>query len=210
MKTIQLTRGAVAIIDDEDFIEVSKYQWCCDGLGYAKRSVRFMDGKKKSQSLHHFIMGFPPGVRIDHRDLNPLNNTRENLRPATPLQNSYNRPILTVAVWYPKLPSWNLDDIDDSLKFDDSAMREAMEKITTKDMARMLGVNITSTGATTGKLVTPSSVMTDPRIFTSSSSGPAKPPKLTREQLKAMLAEYEKEDPKPKVMELDQERVITL
>lgn len=41
--------------------------------------------------LHRLIMQAPLGVLVDHRDLNPANNTRANLRLCTQTQNSYNR-----------------------------------------------------------------------------------------------------------------------
>ena len=48
-------------------------------------------GKRKIITLHKFLMGSKPGMVIDHRDRNGLNNTRSNLRWATPQQNAVNR-----------------------------------------------------------------------------------------------------------------------
>lgn len=86
MKEIKLTKGKVAIVDDEDFDSLSKFSW------YAAKSKKvwyaFMIGSRKS--MHSFIMG-KSTLKIDHKDCNGLNNRRENLRFATNSQNSANK-----------------------------------------------------------------------------------------------------------------------
>lgn len=88
MKTVSLTRGKVALVDDADFEAVSKFKWRAAKRGkriYAVRSLRNPDGKETNPYLHQFLM---PGLAcIDHRDGDGLNNQRENLRPATHQQN---------------------------------------------------------------------------------------------------------------------------
>lgn len=76
-------RGAK--VDDADFEELSKYVWRLHYAGYAIR-------KKNSRCvyMHRFLMGFPKG-KVDHRDMDPLNNQRDNLRTATNSQNCCNR-----------------------------------------------------------------------------------------------------------------------
>lgn len=87
MKEIPLTRGLVALIDDEDYAAVSKFKWHAQWSRrtfYAKRR----DGDKHV-ALHQILI---PGVlQIDHRDGNGLNNQRSNLRSATAGENSRNR-----------------------------------------------------------------------------------------------------------------------
>lgn len=89
MKTIKLTQGKVALVDDADYEAVSQYRWHAQKMGrcfYAARSVKKPDGRPAYQFLHHFLM---PGVaRIDHRDGNGCNDQRKNIRPATKRQNS--------------------------------------------------------------------------------------------------------------------------
>lgn len=88
MKTIPLTQGKEALVDDSDYEAVKAFHWSTSKVGrrfYAVSNVRKPDGKKTTQSLHHFLM--PGVVRVDHQDGNGLNNQKHNLRPATNRQN---------------------------------------------------------------------------------------------------------------------------
>ncbi len=95
MKEITLTRGYVALVDDEDYERVAAHKWQAQVVPgvystrvYAQRA--FYAPKRESVRLHQFILGVRL-VRVDHRDGNGLNNQRYNLRIATDRQNSANR-----------------------------------------------------------------------------------------------------------------------
>jgi hypothetical protein len=85
VKEIQLTQGYVALIDDEDYQDVSQFKWQLhrDGKGglYAKRDKVFM---------HRYILEPPTGTQIDHINGNGLDNQRANLRFATYAENQQN------------------------------------------------------------------------------------------------------------------------
>lgn len=87
---IPLTRGKVALIDEEDFPLVSKHRW------YTHRTPHSLYARTKitrneTESMHRLILGLNSWELVaDHRDGNGLNNTRANLRTATRLQNSFN------------------------------------------------------------------------------------------------------------------------
>lgn len=89
MKTVFLTRGQVAIVDDEDFEKVSKHKWYAlarkGGGFYAARGVRPKDAPRGLELLHNFILGVKG---VDHKDGEGLDNRRENIRPATKQQNA--------------------------------------------------------------------------------------------------------------------------
>lgn len=98
MKTISLTQGYVAIVDDEDYDMLSQHSWCAhmptvkSRRTYARRDI-YVDGKCVHIWMHHVVLAVPPdGMVIDHIDLNGLNNQKHNLRYATQSQNAVHRP----------------------------------------------------------------------------------------------------------------------
>lgn len=90
MKQISLTKGKYALIDDEDFDLVSRYNWYCSSMGYAQRSDR-VNKKRVEILLHRFLLGAKKGQEIDHINRNPLDNTRKNLRFCTRSENNHNK-----------------------------------------------------------------------------------------------------------------------
>ncbi len=92
MKIIPLSQNRYATIDDEDYELIQQHRWYFHDR-YTKTNVRVPGTPRryKSVSMHRLIMNAPPGVQVDHRDGNGLNNTRTNLRFATPAQNARNR-----------------------------------------------------------------------------------------------------------------------
>lgn len=88
MKTIELTQGKVALVDDADYERLSQFKWCADKTRNGWRAVRNSlpddAGKRKLILMHYFLMG----GRTDHISGNGLNNQRSNLRLATNTQNT--------------------------------------------------------------------------------------------------------------------------
>jgi len=93
MKEIQLTRGKVALVDDEDFEWLNKFNWIAAKRKftyYANRSVR--KGGCRVIAMHRLILGIEDSkIHGEHRDGDGLNNQRYNLRQATSAQNQANR-----------------------------------------------------------------------------------------------------------------------
>lgn len=89
MKQINLTRGKIAIVDDEDYPEISKYKWHVrpdstrTNCWYAARRI-VIGNKITSISMHRALLNPPSSLIVDHIDGNGLNNTRENLRLIPP------------------------------------------------------------------------------------------------------------------------------
>jgi hypothetical protein len=93
MKTIQLTRGKVALVDDEDHEYLSQWKWYAlktKNAFYAVRAVRTPTGQK-AVLMHRAILRCPQGKETDHIDHDGLNNQRSNLRICTKAENMHNR-----------------------------------------------------------------------------------------------------------------------
>lgn len=92
MREIQLTKGKVALVDDEDYEELAQYKWCVTHYGYAVRSGWSI--RPGSMILmHREIMGNPVDREIDHINGDKLDNRQSNLRIVTKRQNLFNKPV---------------------------------------------------------------------------------------------------------------------
>ncbi len=97
-RTIPLTRGQFTIVDAADFDWLNQWKWYADWSAftetyYARRNCTVVGGvKAKSVKMHRAILGLVAGDRFDadHRNLNTLDNRRENLRICTRSQNRVN------------------------------------------------------------------------------------------------------------------------
>lgn len=96
MKEIQLTKGYVAFVDDDDFARVNQFKWTAVVTGqnikrvYAYRRTGWDNAKRRwTQTvwLHRFVLDVPSYLDVDHINSNTLDNRKENLRPATRSQN---------------------------------------------------------------------------------------------------------------------------
>lgn len=98
MKTIPLTRGMVALVDDQDYEDLAKFRWYAAKqtsrdkvLFYARRKVRKIVGNQRQQAiLMHRCLLICDGA-VDHKDGDGLNNQRDNLRSATGTLNLANQ-----------------------------------------------------------------------------------------------------------------------
>jgi hypothetical protein len=91
MKEITLTQGKVALVDDEDFEYLSRFNW------HVKRTNRKWkvlyavahepNTKRNSTKLRMHRLLLPDAKEIDHINGDGLDNRRCNLRPATHRQN---------------------------------------------------------------------------------------------------------------------------
>lgn len=87
---IELSQGFVAWVDPSDYHLVSAYKWCLKRSHANTLYAHRRDGKKWVL-MHRQILQPAPGVPVDHRDGNGLNNRRENLRTCNASDNCQNR-----------------------------------------------------------------------------------------------------------------------
>lgn len=92
MKTIQLTKGKEAIIDDSMFDVVSSYSWHTTSKGYARHDY-VKNNVRGSIYMHRMIISAKSKEQVDHINGDKLDNRKENLRICTPSQNCANRKV---------------------------------------------------------------------------------------------------------------------
>jgi hypothetical protein len=95
VKQIELTKGQVALVDDDDFDEINKYEWHAT---YQAKTKSFYAARTAPRGevprriyMHRQIMNAKPGEEVDHKSHATLDNRRDNLRIATSAQNKANR-----------------------------------------------------------------------------------------------------------------------
>jgi len=94
-KEIPLTQGKTAIVDAEDYEELSKYKWQYSSTnGYAVGQIRHEDGTYSDKVLmHRYINRTRDGYHTDHINGVKLDNRKSNLRECRPSENYVNRGI---------------------------------------------------------------------------------------------------------------------
>lgn len=92
---IKITKGFYSLIDEEDFLRVSKFKWSASVYKnnfYAITDIYQKNKKKKIRTgMHRFLMNFPKNKDVDHINGNGLDNRKINLRVCSRSQNSMNR-----------------------------------------------------------------------------------------------------------------------
>ena len=85
MIIIDLTRGAVTVIDDGN-AHLKEKKWYQNNTGYAAR-----EENNRTVLMHRLIMEAKPGQEVDHINGDKLDNRKSNLRFVTRRQNLQNR-----------------------------------------------------------------------------------------------------------------------
>lgn len=99
-RTIALTQGQVAIVDEADYEWLSQWNWCAafaktTGTHYAMRTISLGKGRQRTVRMHREILGLGYGDRRegDHINLDSLDNRRINLRISERRENARNRGV---------------------------------------------------------------------------------------------------------------------
>ena len=95
MKEIPLTKGCVALVDDEDYDRLRVHKWFAHrtrGLVYARREVGGKAARRVISMEREILVAVPESALIDHVQHFPgiADNRKENLRATTPAGNAAN------------------------------------------------------------------------------------------------------------------------
>ncbi|KKN00551.1 hypothetical protein LCGC14_1136610 [marine sediment metagenome] len=94
MKTLTISDGQHAIVDDQDFERVGKYKWTASKRKFTTYATRYTGGGRRSPKriyLHRFILAAKHGKEVDHINGNGLDCRRLNLRLCTTQENRRNQ-----------------------------------------------------------------------------------------------------------------------
>jgi hypothetical protein len=98
-RTLAVSGGREARVSPEDHTHLSQWKWSSviqnKNLGTYRAMRKYQEAEKGvTRYMHQEVgmrMGFPPETLFDHRDRDPLNNVRENLRVVSQSENLHNR-----------------------------------------------------------------------------------------------------------------------
>lgn len=79
-----------AMVDEEDFHRLIRYNWYADKDGYARANVK-VKGRWTKVIMSRLILGCSPDKQVDHINGDITINCRSNLRICTRQQNGQNR-----------------------------------------------------------------------------------------------------------------------
>jgi len=96
-KEIQLTKGRVALVDDDDYEYLSQWNWQANfnrnaGVFYARRNHR-IGGRQVTTWMHRLILDAKKGQQVDHQNHDTLDNRKKNIRIVTHKENNKNKGI---------------------------------------------------------------------------------------------------------------------
>ena len=85
-RTLKLSQGAFALVDEDDYERMNAVKWTLSGK-YAQRKIRMPDGSYTSELLHRAVLNAPRTLEVDHINGDGLDNRKINLRLSTRSQN---------------------------------------------------------------------------------------------------------------------------
>ena len=93
MIKIKLTQNQTALIDDEDYEVISKYNWYTRKTKNTFYAVAhtYKNNKRTIVQMHRIIMNPEPKEEVDHINHHGLDNRRGNLRVCSRQQNQFNK-----------------------------------------------------------------------------------------------------------------------
>jgi hypothetical protein len=95
VRLIALTQGLFSLVDTSEYNRINAAFWCAhyspkNKTFYATRTD-IVGGQRIPLRLHNLILHPPPGMFVDHKNRNGLDNRIANLRLSTRSENTFNR-----------------------------------------------------------------------------------------------------------------------
>jgi AP2 domain/HNH endonuclease len=119
MRYIQLTKGHIALVDDDDYERLGANKWFanwnqCTKSYYASRNSPRKKGEKHTViRMHREVMQAKPGEHVDHINRDTLDNQKSNLRLCTRSQNNAHKGVranntsgLKGVCWHKRAQKW--------------------------------------------------------------------------------------------------------
>lgn len=89
---VPLSKGMVALISPQDAELVLQAKWHVIGSAWLWYAYTTNHPNHQGRiAMHNLIVQPPPGLEVDHKNRNGLDNRRENLRIVTPVENQWNK-----------------------------------------------------------------------------------------------------------------------
>ena len=88
---IQLNKGIITIVDDEDFEYLNQWKWYLLKSKTNYYAIRTSKPENKLIQLHRVVIQAKQGEIVDHVNGDKLDNRKINLRICTKAQNNQNR-----------------------------------------------------------------------------------------------------------------------
>lgn len=86
---ITTKNGIELLADAEDLELLNKYSWCVSKTGYPVANIM-----NKVTKMHRYILGIKDSsIIVDHKNRNPLDNRKANLRICTITDNARNKSV---------------------------------------------------------------------------------------------------------------------
>ncbi len=85
---IKTSKGEIILVDDDDWLELTRYSWSLSEDGYASAHI---PKHKNNLMMHLFLLPLDGAERVDHISGQRFDNRKANLRRVTAAINTYNR-----------------------------------------------------------------------------------------------------------------------
>lgn len=96
LNSVPLTQGKYALVDAEDWLDVSRFTWCAVKSRPNARGELFYAVRSDSGGyLHRYLMQAKDDEQVDHHDGDGLNCRRSNLRLTDKFGNSSNKLVIS-------------------------------------------------------------------------------------------------------------------